>query len=70
MFASQIKMLQTTQAQTTVITAAPVTGILRISYYSKILIAILGKFGEMALAAYSPFPPSHLQSGIDRPPRA
>ena len=30
----------------------------------------LGKFGEMALAAYRPFPPSHLQSGIDRPPRA
>ena len=30
----------------------------------------LGKFGEMALAAYRPFSPSHLQPGIDRPPRA
>ena len=30
----------------------------------------LGKFGEMALAAYRPFPLSHLQPGIDRPPRA
>lgn len=30
----------------------------------------LGKFGEMTLAAYRPFPLSHLQPGIDRPPRA
>ncbi|AXR05572.1 hypothetical protein [Salinimonas sediminis] len=30
----------------------------------------LGTFGEMALAAYRPSPPSHLQPGIHRPPRA
>ena len=30
----------------------------------------LGALGETALAAYRTFPPSHLQPGIDRPPRA
>ncbi len=30
----------------------------------------LGKLGETALAAHRTSPPSHLQPGIDRPPRA